>query len=227
MSMTRSRIGSPLTAVVAARIRESDELVTCLRTAPESQWHGLLADYLRSSPETAGLPFIVEAIHLHTLLSILRVAIDRWPSTVTKTAADCPELLCSITPLRAACNECLRRLSSECEPRVARRSKEMVSRASSYICLHLQDRLTVRGIAREVGCSSAYLENVFRSETHQSVHEFLTVCRMTEAARMLQGGEKVEVAMRLAGYRGKSAFVAQFCRHIGCRPSEYRHQSRG
>ncbi|MEX2180520.1 MAG: AraC family transcriptional regulator [Gemmatimonadaceae bacterium] len=102
-----------------------------------------------------------------------------------------------------------------------RRAREMVE--SLYTT-----RLTLEGVAREVGVSDTALARAWRREFRTSVGERVRALRVERAAHELQSTEEPlsDIAAR-CGFYDQSHFTNVFRRHVGLSPARYRARSRG
>lgn len=84
------------------------------------------------------------------------------------------------------------------------------------------DVVTLRTLSTSVGRQPAYLGRLFRQEVGSSFHDYLTLIRMRQAAKLIQDGVKVEAVALCVGYRSKKNFYQQFRKHYGTNPVPYR-----
>jgi AraC-like DNA-binding protein len=82
--------------------------------------------------------------------------------------------------------------------------------------------LTLEVIATALGRSKGYLATLFREQTGQSVHGFVTQLRLHHAAALIRAGEKIEVVSLLVGYRSKKNFYRHFKEQYRVTPLAYR-----
>jgi len=86
--------------------------------------------------------------------------------------------------------------------------------------------LTVQGIARAVGLSSAQLAYLFRRETGMSVKEYATRVRVEIIKRLLaETDDKLDIIAEQLGFCDAPHLSRVFRRICGCPPGEYRRQS--
>jgi AraC-like DNA-binding protein len=102
-----------------------------------------------------------------------------------------------------------------------------VEHARALIAERLPERLTLTGLAREVGASPFHLARLFRRETGLSMHTYLVAARIERAKQLLDDGDRriVEVALD-CGFASHSHFSDAFRRATGLTPSEYRGRRR-
>ncbi|TMH98421.1 MAG: helix-turn-helix domain-containing protein [Betaproteobacteria bacterium] len=86
--------------------------------------------------------------------------------------------------------------------------------------------LTVQGIARAVGLSSAQLPYLFRREIGMSVKEYATRVRVEIIKRLLaETDDKLDIIAEQLGFCDAPHLSRVFRRICGCPPGEYRRQS--
>ncbi len=86
--------------------------------------------------------------------------------------------------------------------------------------------LTVQGIARAVGLSSAQLAYLFRREIGMSVKEYATRVRVEIIKRLLaETDDKLDIIAEQLGFCDAPHLSRVFRRICGCPPGEYRRQS--
>ncbi|GLT08365.1 AraC family transcriptional regulator [Sulfitobacter porphyrae] len=73
-------------------------------------------------------------------------------------------------------------------PSVKGARSDLVARALEYMSAHVQDPLTVPGIAEAVGAPTRHLQDAFRVATGQSPWEHLTAMRLERARALLLAG---------------------------------------
>ena len=98
----------------------------------------------------------------------------------------------------------------------------VVARMLSLIEERYAEPLTLDVLAVALGRSKRYLATLFRHETGQTVHAFLTQVRLYRAASLIRAGEKIEAISLLVGYRSKKNFYRHFKEQLGVTPTSYR-----
>jgi AraC-like DNA-binding protein len=82
--------------------------------------------------------------------------------------------------------------------------------------------VTLRDLAREVGCSPYYLCRVFRRATGRTIHGYREQLRLrTALAALADGADLTTLALDL-GYSSHSHFTASFRKAFGTPPSRVR-----
>jgi len=98
----------------------------------------------------------------------------------------------------------------------------LVAQMLSLIEVRYAEPLTLDVLAAAFGRSKRYLATLFRHQTGQTIHGFLTQVRVYHAASLIRAGEKIEAISLLVGYRSKKNFYRHFKRHLGVTPTAYR-----
>jgi AraC-like DNA-binding protein len=115
--------------------------------------------------------------------------------------------------------------------RVAEQAADAVppslARMQEYIAVHLDEQLSVRGVAAAVSISESSAERLFRRHTGRSVGAWIAERRM-DLARTLLRTTRRSVAQigREVGYRDSSYFSRAFRRSNGVSPKTYAERSR-
>lgn len=106
------------------------------------------------------------------------------------------------------------------------RPSREVREALRLIEARYAEPLTLRTLARAIGCSREHLARRFRRETGMTVHRHLVHVRVTRAAHEVLQGDKIEAVMLGVGFRGKRNFYRQFRARFGTTPGAYRSAPR-
>lgn len=97
-----------------------------------------------------------------------------------------------------------------------------VENAKTYICRHLQEKLTMQEVCRAVGVSSGYLSKKFR-ESGTTFREYVMEERLKRSANLLaQTEEPVSVISDYFSFASPSYFSSCFHRQYQMTPLEYR-----
>jgi len=89
------------------------------------------------------------------------------------------------------------------------------------------DSLSVKDISEHVFLSSSYVCTLFKSETGQTLNQYLTDYRIEKAKKLLQDPRyKITDISEKVGYTDGNYFGKTFKRTIGLSPSEYREQNK-
>ncbi len=105
-----------------------------------------------------------------------------------------------------------------------RAHRELAEDARAAIAVHLGERLTLDGLATEVGASAYHLARVFRAQTGKSLHAYRDELRLRTSLPLVAepaGRDLTWVALEL-GYSSPSHFSDRFRRLFGVPPSAVR-----
>ena len=93
-----------------------------------------------------------------------------------------------------------------------------------YISEHLSEPLGAEAIARQFAVSRSTLERDFKRGVGMTLHEFVEICRLHYAKRLLYKKQSLPLSeiSTLCGFRNDSYFYAFFKKHVGLSPAEYR-----
>lgn len=94
-----------------------------------------------------------------------------------------------------------------------------------YIERHLDQKILISEMAKEIGLSRNYLSNCFKSVMHETLKDYLTRIRMEKAERLLTTTTDTigEVAAAV-GYKDALAFSKVFHKKYQISPTAYREQ---
>lgn len=100
-----------------------------------------------------------------------------------------------------------------------------IRKSVDYIQEHLQEKLSVKDIASQVGLSADYYAKLFYKEMGVSVKDYVAETKISTATNMLIYSDHsyLDIALTL-GYSSQSAFISVFKKHKGITPKEYRAQ---
>jgi len=116
------------------------------------------------------------------------------------------------------------------KPRAGAQPRRGLGRHVGEVIRHMAantgNHLTVKGIARAVGLSSAQLAYLFRRETGMSVKEYATRVRVEIIKRLLaETDDTLDIIAEQLGFCDAAHLSRVFRRVCGCPPGEYRRQS--
>ncbi|KNB70160.1 AraC family transcriptional regulator [Brevibacillus reuszeri] len=104
---------------------------------------------------------------------------------------------------------------------------ESMADALSFIENHLTEALTVERIATSVGYSKYHFQRLFHHVTGETVGQYITKRRLTEAAKYLSLQQKsVTEAAFTYGFESHEAFTRAFAKRFGIPPSALRKTGR-
>ena len=105
-----------------------------------------------------------------------------------------------------------------------------LSECFNFIEENYHQQISLRDVAQAVGYSPAYLTDLVRRQTGQSVCRWIIKRRMAEARRLLLvTSQSVQAIAEAVGYFDTSYFIRQFRQLNGIPPQAWRkaHQSHG
>jgi len=83
--------------------------------------------------------------------------------------------------------------------------------------------LSLRAMADRFGLTPAYLCKLFRKETGETLHEFVTLARIEKSRQIMRDPRlKLYEVASLVGYGDQKHYARVFKRYMGCNPFEYR-----
>ena len=97
-----------------------------------------------------------------------------------------------------------------------------IDQAMLFIKTHFRDSPSLSDTADLVGLSPVYLGSLFKKTTGQSYTEYLTACKLSCAAMLLQNGINVTDSCFSSGFGSLSGFLYAFKKYNGIPPAEYK-----
>ena len=96
-----------------------------------------------------------------------------------------------------------------------------ISKAIKYIVEHYTEDLSVQIVCNKVGLSAAYFGNLFKIQTGESFHQFLTRIRLNHAENMLLSGEyNINETATACGFSDPFYFSKVYKKRHGVPPSK-------
>lgn len=92
-----------------------------------------------------------------------------------------------------------------------------------YIEHNYFQNLTLDSIVKQAAVSKSEFCKGFRAITGHSFHQYLNLCRVRDAVRRIENGEKISAVCQICGYRDFSTFYRNFFKIMGMSPTEYRN----
>ena len=90
---------------------------------------------------------------------------------------------------------------------------------------YMNDTLSVKDISSHVYLSTSYVCTFFKSETGQTLNQYLTEFRMEKAKQLLSDPRyKISEISSKVGYTDGNYFGKSFKKYSGFSPSEYREK---
>ncbi|RME45932.1 MAG: helix-turn-helix domain-containing protein [Chloroflexi bacterium] len=103
----------------------------------------------------------------------------------------------------------------------------LISQATTYIHRHYAEAITRGEIAAYVGVSETYLTRVFRKELGESLWQYITRYRVSQAKQLLQhSARSISDIAGAVGYNDAAYFSNVFKKETGLSPREFREQAR-
>lgn len=97
-----------------------------------------------------------------------------------------------------------------------------------FIEAHYHQPISLRDVAQSVGYSAAYLTDLVRRRTGQSVHRWITERRMVAACSLLLETDRpIDYIALAVGYRNTWCFFRLFRQSFGMTPRDWRSVNRG
>lgn len=96
-----------------------------------------------------------------------------------------------------------------------------------FIATHYQHSISLCDVAKAVGYSPAYLTNLVRRETGQTVNQWIIGYRLTKASNLLlETDQTVSQIAEIVGYQNINYFFRQFRQCYGMTPKAWREARR-
>ncbi|GAF65487.1 putative response regulator [Bacillus sp. TS-2] len=95
--------------------------------------------------------------------------------------------------------------------------------AKKYVETHINERITMEGVAQHLYMNSSHFSRIFKKETNETFIEYVTKLKMKKAVDYLKNTNKTveEISYRL-GYENTSYFIKLFKKTNVLSPLEYR-----
>lgn len=106
-------------------------------------------------------------------------------------------------------------------------NSQLVASIAEYIEDHLQEKVTLEELAKQLHYSKFYLLHEFKEATRQSLYNYVKRRRLNEAAKSLLYSDQriIEVAFH-SGYQSQQAFTKAFEELFKLSPKQYRLQNK-
>lgn len=106
-------------------------------------------------------------------------------------------------------------------------NSQLVASITDYVEAHLQERMTLDELAKQLHYSKYYLLHEFKETTHQSLYNYIKRRRLNEAAKALLYSDQriLEIALQL-GYQSQQAFSKAFEELFKLTPYRFRLQKK-
>jgi AraC family transcriptional regulator of adaptative response/methylated-DNA-[protein]-cysteine methyltransferase len=119
-----------------------------------------------------------------------------------------------------ACKRCNPRDNSS--PRT-----ELVQRICAYIDNHLDQKLTLGILSREVGLSPSHFQRIFKKVLRLSPRQYIESRRLERVKQSLRRGETVTNALYDAGFTSRGRLYEKSSRQLGVNPGTFRRGGEG
>ena len=107
------------------------------------------------------------------------------------------------------------------EPQPAAERDGQLDAAVRYISAHISEPISVDRLAGLCFLSRYYFMRRFKELTGYTVHGYINLKRMTEAARLLSSGAAPAQAAACVGFSDYSSFLRAFKKQYGVAPGEF------
>jgi AraC family transcriptional regulator, regulatory protein of adaptative response / methylated-DNA-[protein]-cysteine methyltransferase len=98
----------------------------------------------------------------------------------------------------------------------------LVRAACRYIEQHIEDRLTLSGLAKQFRRSPFHLQRMFKAVLGISPKAYMDACRLRQVKQNLQAGHDVTTSLYAAGYGSSSRLYERTATQLGMTPEKYR-----
>ena len=100
--------------------------------------------------------------------------------------------------------------------------------AISYITKHCDNpELSLQEIADHIGLSVTHFSRIFKTETGETVGDYITTYRMQKACQLLkETNQKIYEISEATGYSSPQYFSQVFVKQFGLKPLDYRKRNR-
>ncbi len=98
----------------------------------------------------------------------------------------------------------------------ARHIKEIIT----YIKLHFTEKLTLEGIAKEMGVCKSHLVHQFKRYSGQTVTQYINTLRCVNARSLIRNGVSITTAAFSSGFDNLSYFSRSYKKYMSVLPSE-------
>ena len=96
-----------------------------------------------------------------------------------------------------------------------------VRRCMACVERRLHEKITIAGLAQEIGITADYLSAVFKKETGEPLSRYILRRKLEEAKRLLENGCDSDFVAYTLSFCSESYFIACFKRAFGVTPRAY------
>lgn len=105
------------------------------------------------------------------------------------------------------------------------KASKYVAQMIAYIQENYADKVSIQDLVKQLGISSTYLNQKFKSETTYTFNEFLNRYRIQKAMDQLKTGEgKVYNIASDVGFKDYKYFISIFKKYVNITPSQFQDQ---
>lgn len=106
---------------------------------------------------------------------------------------------------------------------IAPARQRVVDHTRKYIEEHYREELTIELICQQMSFSKFYLCKLFKERTGQTLHQYLTSCRINKSREYLTGSKlPIHAIAQEVGFKNTLAYSRAFKQYMNMTPSEYR-----
>lgn len=96
-----------------------------------------------------------------------------------------------------------------------------VRRCMACVERRLHEKITIAGLAQEIGITADYLSAVFKKETGEALSRYILNRKLEEATRLLENGCDSDFVAYTLSFCSESYFISCFKRAFGVTPRAY------
>lgn len=101
--------------------------------------------------------------------------------------------------------------------------QRVVDHARKYIEEHYREELTIELICQQMRFSKFYMCKLFKERTGQTLHQYLTSCRINRSKEYLTGSKlPIHAIAQEVGFKNALTYSRAFKQYMNMTPSEYR-----
>lgn len=100
----------------------------------------------------------------------------------------------------------------------------LMKQIHDHILLHFTEDCSLDALSERFSISKFHLSRRFREAFGIGLHQYVMICRMTYAQRLIRQGEPMMSISYQCGFNDYSSFVRAFTRYTGVNPSTWRKQ---
>ncbi|MCM1173535.1 MAG: AraC family transcriptional regulator [Blautia sp.] len=109
-------------------------------------------------------------------------------------------------------------------PHIAEEAQGLYEHLLQYIETHLDEELSLDGLARQFYVSKYHIAHVFKERLGMSVHRYITKKRLSLCRDAILSCPDISEACLLCGFKDYSSFFRSFKKEFGMSPREYKER---